>query len=497
MIQWWDAMILAIPLVSTVGLPYAIGGMLQSGMMQRLRSEETPIRFLAVLGIVVANSLVIFPWMQQIVIVDGVGQQLQQIIDIILVVMLVGVSGFVSWKAFSWGISRGDELFSNDLYSTRKDIESTAASLQEVSAQLREDHKNDASTIQDMTRRFADSLKLDETMGEFLQNAVKRHMEDTHIPRVWKICTETQNTCIIENNKLLDQIEARFQEIFENIPNYPPTPPALPSTSSSDEITSTGDSSDENAQKDQLLHHQTNQPPLQEQSPLIIQKSKKILDMTSIDLLRYKPKHHKMSIVLYNILLQNQDKSYLPSLSDVAGMSGVNKSDAKKRLQDLANVGLVSISMSEKSTRIGHSLAEKLEKLFNPVLENQREGGMESFFLIQQAKRHHLDNACYFEVLKQDITVEQPDAISIPILDNESFDVANAVAIEIESPQEIRAHPEQVKSNMTKSLKWFSKVEVWCYEDTQEKIQRILDSIDPEFGNKITIMPVHERSSPA
>ena len=425
------------------------------------------------------------------------GQQQQQlIIDIILVATLVGISGFVSWKAFSWGTSRGDELFSNDLYSTRKDIESTAASLQEVSIQLREDRKNDANKIQDMTRRFAESLKLDETMSEFLQKSVKRHMEDTHIPRVWRICTETQNTCIIENNKLLDQIEARFQEIFENIPNYPPVSATSSATSSSDEITSTDDSSDENAQKDQLLHHQTNQLHLQE-SPLIFQKSKKILDMTSIDLLRYKPKHHKMSIVLYNLLLQNQDKSYLPSLSDVAGMSGVNKSDAKKRLQDLANMGLVSISMSEKSNRIGHKIAEKLEKLFNPILENQREGGMESFFLIQKAKRHHLDNACYFEVLRQDITIEQPDAISIPMLDNESFDVANAVAIEIESPQEIRAHPEQVKSNMTKNLEWFSKVEVWCYEDTQDKIQKILDSIDSEYWNKITIMPVQGHGSPA
>ncbi len=493
LIQLWDAIILAIPLVSTVGLPYAIGGMLQSGIMQRLRLEENPIRFLVVLAVVLTNNLMIFPWIHQIVTVDGMGQQQQQIIDIILVAILVGASGFVSWKAFSWGISRGDELFSNDLYSTRKDIESIAASLQEVSAQLREDHKNDANKIQDMTKRFADSLKLDDTMGEFLQNAVKRHMEDTHIPRVWRICTETQNTCIIENNKLLDQIEARFQEIFENIPNYPlvsVTP------SSSDEITSIDDSSDENAQKDQLPD-QINQSSQQKQSPSMIQKSKKILDMASIDLLRYKPKHHKMSIVLYNLLRQNQDKSYLPSLSDVAGMSGVNKSDAKKRLQDLANMGLVSISLSEKSNRIGHRLSEKLEKLFNPVLENQREGGMESFFLIQKAKRHHLDNAYYFEVLKQDITIEQPDAISIPILDNESFDVVNAVAIEIESPQEIRAHPEQVKSNMTKSLQWFSKVEVWCYEDTQDKIQKILDSIDFEYQNKITIMPVHEHSSSA
>ena len=236
LIQWWDAIILAMPLVSTVGLPYAIGGMLQSGIIQRIRPEENLVRFLTVLIVVIANILVAFPWVQQIVTVDGMEQQQQQIIDIILVATLVGTSGFVSWKSFSWGISRGDELFSNDLYSTRKDIESTAASLQEISTQLREDRKNDANKIHDMTRRFADSLKLDETMSEFLQKSVKRHMEDTHISRIWRICTETQNTCIIENNKLLDQIEIRFQEIFENVPNYPPASAAL--SSSSDHLSS-------------------------------------------------------------------------------------------------------------------------------------------------------------------------------------------------------------------------------------------------------------------
>ena len=120
---------------------------------------------------------------------------------------------------------------------------------------------------------------------------------------------------------------------------------------------------------------------------------------------------------------------------------------------------------------------------------------MESFFLIQQAKRYHLDNEDYFEVLKQDITIEQPDCISIPILDNESFDVLNSVAIEVESPQEIRSHPQQVKSNMTKSLEWFSKVEMWCYEDTQDKLQDILDEINPQQRSKITIMPVHQDGS--
>jgi len=201
--------------------------------------------------------------------------------------------------------------------------------------------------------------------------------------------------------------------------------------------------------------------------------------------------------VIHNLLKNRQtmgNESYRPNLSEISGLSGVNKSQVKMRLQALANQGLVTMNKGEQS-RIEFELSPKLHKLFNPVLENQREGGMESFFLIQQAKKYHLDNEDYFEVLKQDITIEQPDAISIPMLDNDSFDVLNSVAIEIESPQEIRSHPQQVKSNMTKSLQWFSRVEMWCYDDTQDKMQDILEEIDPQLIPKITIMPVRQDGS--
>jgi DNA-binding transcriptional regulator GbsR (MarR family) len=220
--------------------------------------------------------------------------------------------------------------------------------------------------------------------------------------------------------------------------------------------------------------------------------------MATANFSEYRPKSHKLCIVIHNLLKNRQttgNESYKPNLSEISGISGVNKSEVKIRLQTLANLGLVSMNKKESSTRMEFALSAKLDKLFNPILENQREGGMQSFFLIQHAKKYHLDNEDYFEVLRQDITIEQPDAISIPILDNESFDVLNSVAIEIESPQEIKSHPDQVKSNMTKSLEWFAKVEVWCYADTQDKLQKILDEIAPQLVPRITIIPVHPDSS--
>ena len=485
-----DMVLLIVSLVSTVGLPFAIGGSLQSGRMHRIRSEENAVRFLTILGITAVDGIVISPLVQQ-VIVD------MQPLDTILIVAIVGLCGAVSWKTFSWGTKRGEELFLDNLTSVTENLEQTVSTIKETAASMRTEHKQDVNAIQDMVTKFANNLKIDEKVSDFLQRTVKQEMEDVHIPRIFRYCNETLDMCCINNNELVDRMERLFKKTDDEDAKTSTSSPSssLSSLSPTSQDVHTSQETEIRAEKEE--EEQLQRPT----GPTDIQKSQKILNMTSISLVEYKPKHHKIGIVMHNLIKNRQqqdsdsNKSYRPSLSDIAGVSGVNKADAKVRLQNLANMGLVSISPSETSSRIEHSISGKLERLFNPVLENQREGGMESFFLIQQAKRHHLDHACYFEVLKQDITIEQPDAISIPMLDNESFDVANAVAIEIESPQEIRAHPEQVKSNMTKNLQWFSKVEVWCYQDTQEKIQRILDSIDPEYWNKITIMPVHEHGS--
>ncbi|WP_420544680.1 hypothetical protein [Nitrosopumilus sp.] len=479
-----DMILLIVSLVSMVGLPFAIGGSLQSGRMQRVRIEENAVRFLTILGIAVVNGIVISPLVPQ-VIVDV------KPLDTVLTVALAGICGAVSWKTFSWGIKRGEELFSDDLYSMREHLEQTVAIIKETAASMREDHKQDANSIQDMVTEFASNLKMDETVSNFLQRTVKQEIEDVHVPQISRYCNETLDMCRINNNELVDRIEKLLERTDNDNEN-------AKTTTSSSPVSEYMQTPQETEIKAEIKEEeQQRQIPT---GPTDIQKSQKILEMTSIRLAEYKPKHHKICIVMHNLIKNRQDtdnKSYRPSLSDIAGISGVNKADAKVRLQNLANMGLVSISPSKTSSRIEHSISDKLEKLFNPTLENQREGGMESFFLIQEAKKHHLDHGRYFEILKQDITIEQPDAISIPTLDNESFDVANGIAIEIESPQEIRAHPEQVKSNMAKNLQWFSKVEVWCYEDTQDKIQRILDSIDPEYWNKITIMSVHQHGSSA
>ena len=473
-----DVILVIIAVVTTIGLPFAIGGSMQSGKMQRFRTEENAVRFLTLLGIAVFDGIVIFP----LVKIDAQ-------IDTILVVGLVGICFLVSWKMFSNGTDRGTTLFSLDLNSISEKLSQTITHLKEETASIKSDHKNDAQSIQDTINSFAERLELDKKIQDYAQNSARQVIED-RIPQIYRYCDETLDMCKNDNEEIADKVAERVVEMLEEKRRDD-------DNDNEDDINRTiqdnEESQTDNIDKTNNEETYTALPV----GPTVTQKSQKILHMVSADFSEYRPKSHKLCIVINNLLKNRQtigSESYRPNLSEISGLSGVNKSQVKLRLQNLANQGLVTMSKGE-SSRIEFELSSSLDKLFNPLLENQREGGMESFFLIQQAKKHHLDNEDYFEMLKQDITIEQPDAIAIPILDNESFDVLNSVAIEIESPQEIRSHPEQVKSNMTKNLQWFSRVEMWCYDDTQDKLQDILDGIDMQHRDRITIMPVHKDGS--
>jgi len=477
-----DILFLIVAIVTTVGLPHAIGGSLQSGKMQRFRSEENAVRFFTILGIAVFDVIVILPLVQ----IDAQ-------IDTMVVLGLVGVCFLVSWMMFSKGTERGTDLFSLDLNSMSEQLSQTITHLKEETASVKNDHKDDAQSIQNHMSSFAKRLELDKKIQDYAKDSVKQEVNE-HIPQIYGYCNETLDMCKKDNEEIADKVVERITELLEEEKRK------KEEDHNDDDTNNTiQDKKEESHAKDidDKINSEKISATTTSSGPTDTQKSQKILYMASANFSEYRPKSHKLCIVIHNLLKNRQtmgNESYRPNLSEISGLSGVNKSQVKMRLQALANQGLVTMNKGEQS-RIEFELSPKLHKLFNPVLENQREGGMESFFLIQQAKKYHLDNEDYFEVLKQDITIEQPDAISIPILDNDSFDVLNSVAIEIESPQEIMSHPQQVKSNMTKSLQWFSRVEMWCYDDTQDKMQDILEEIDPQLISRITIMPVRQDGS--
>ena len=353
----------------------------------------------------------------------------------------------------------------------------------DAGSKIIQNHQDNAQKLQDniqnLGQKLAQKLDVDEKIQNFVDKSVQKEIE-WHVSSIYEA-----------EEKILEKIEKHNRELLDKLYDLLEKKIDIKKETG----TSSKSEDDANSAKKPELDVMDYSATLSES-----QKSQKILGMITIDISQYRPKAHKLCIAIYNLLKNRRSNNtnpdgqpYRPNLSEISGISGVNKGDVKSRLQELANFGMVT--MQKGTSRIEFGLSDILDRIFNPVLENQREGGMESFYLIQKTKDHYLAHQCYFETLKQDISIEQPDAIAIPHLDNESFNIMRALAIEIETPQEIRSHPEQVKTNMIKSLDTFCTVEIWCYQENADALQNIKENLDVEQRLHIKIMPVQKDGS--
>ena len=469
--------LLVMALTTTFGLSYGIAGSLHAGRLQLFRNEENVIRYLTILAVSIFDVMAIWPLVQ-----------FESPINTILVVTSAGMGAIASWKMFTAGSSRGEMLFGYDLRDTIQQVHKTLDSISETSTNIRDDHRQDSEKIHQSIAHVAEKLELDQKIKDYASDSARNEAEnavDDYRLQIQEYGERFLDKLETEHNNLSNLLYMKLDKIFANM---------IDTVNSSLLGELTDEAQNNESQKNKQVPTSTIVS-----EPSNIKQSQNVLNMISLDLSQYRPKAHKLCIAIHNLVQNRQNTismpavQYRPNLSEISGISGVNKADVKSRLQELANFGLVT--MQKGQSRIEFGLSEKLDRLFNPVLENQREGGMESFYLIQKAKKHYLDNTSYFEVLKQDISIQQPDAIMIPVLDNESFSVSKSIAIEIETQQEIRSHPEQVRSNMEKNLQHFSRVEVWCYAENCDAIQKISESLDLEKRLRIGIMPVQRDGS--
>ncbi len=362
--QMLDVIFLIAAVVATMGLPYAIGGSIQAGKLQKIRLEENAVRVITILVVAIYDGMVILPLIRIDANYDGV-----------ITAAIAGSCSLGSWIMFSKGTERGTDLFRFDLNSISEQLSQAISYLKDTADTIQTDHDNNAKSIQSNMASFAEKLQIDQKIKDYARDSAKQEIEK-HIPRLYRYCDETLDMCRTGNDNLADRIVDEIKVLLEE----------------KDDDSEDTSNDTESPKDDSITADVVKTSPEQSGTsslssyPTDIQKSQKILSMISVNLSGYRPKLHKLCIVMYNLLQNRQisDKSYRPNLSQISGLSGVNKSDAKSRLQNLANLGLVTMEKGE--SRIEFDLSPKLDRLFNPVLENQREGGMKSFYLIQQAK---------------------------------------------------------------------------------------------------------------
>jgi DNA helicase HerA-like ATPase len=73
---------------------------------------------------------------------------------------------------------------------------------------------------------------------------------------------------------------------------------------------------------------------------------------------------------------------------------------------------------------------------------------------------------------------ELPDMVAIPVVDKKGWlDFQSAISVEIESPQEVQRHPEQLHKNVEKAGD-FKEVHIWCMKNDRWLIESLLQEGD-------------------
>jgi len=186
----------------------------------------------------------------------------------------------------------------------------------------------------------------------------------------------------------------------------------------------------------------------------------------------YQPIHHRIILEILDLTAENVK----PTISAISSRTHINKQELKTLSQEMINNGFIRTEVEGKTVFYFPVKSEFIKNLHQPVFKTRREGGEIAFEILKRAKDDWRDSHkdSLFITLRQFPNKDMPDAIVVPPLlkgGREGWSFFDAIAIEIETPEEIRAHPEQVLYNMVKNFAiGFKKVQFYCSIDSFDKL---------------------------
>nr|WP_234090465.1 type IV secretion system DNA-binding domain-containing protein [Sulfolobus islandicus] len=190
--------------------------------------------------------------------------------------------------------------------------------------------------------------------------------------------------------------------------------------------------------------------------------------------------------ILFNIYIsKTENGNHSIYLVDLLKKIGIDRDKVEDIINKLEATGYISVDKvkNKKLLTYGKGLFGDV-KAAAPSDEGRR--------LAMKVMLRYMRNKYYITPAKQSPNLEsRPDLVAIPFDSNFVLDYSKAVAIEIESCNEISVHPEQVIRNWRKeSVKDFSEVHSWTYEECFDKLQQLYDQLSDEEKKKVKIFAV-------
>jgi len=173
------------------------------------------------------------------------------------------------------------------------------------------------------------------------------------------------------------------------------------------------------------------------------------------------------------------------SVIDLATRLGAQRKEVEDVISELAARGFVSVERrgNKRVVKYVKGLFKGL-KTVAPSTEGLR--------LAKKVLLKYLSRGYYVVPVKNAPGLEKPDLIAIPV-DKSSWRplYAEAVAVEVESCNELETHREQVVRNWIKSsVKDFKEVHSWTWEECYEKLQTLYQRQPAEVRGKVRVFKV-------
>jgi len=188
--------------------------------------------------------------------------------------------------------------------------------------------------------------------------------------------------------------------------------------------------------------------------------------------------------ILYNIYVsRTENGNHSIYLVDLLKKLGVDRDKVENTINKLEAAGYISVEKvkNKKLLVYGKGLFGDI-KASAPSDEGRR--------LAMKVMLKYMKQGYYVVPAKQSPNLEsRPDLVAIPI-DRATLrsEYDRAIAIEVESCNEISTHPEQVVHNWRKeSTKDFSEIHSWAYEECFDKLQQLYNQLSDAEKNKVKI----------
>lgn len=183
-------------------------------------------------------------------------------------------------------------------------------------------------------------------------------------------------------------------------------------------------------------------------------------------------------------------------VSSLSGELGWSKGQVADTLDPLTKKGFLTSrrASGEEWVKPGpapitYDLADRARRLFEQSVTGQSAGGDEHHYLMRAAREKYLiEGGMFFQELPQHKGLIRPDGYFLRELDSREWDNSTATAVECETPSEVRAHTDQVFSNMAKNfVLGFGSVAVWAFEEDRERVERVIGQLPPVLAARVTL----------